>query len=99
MRPDCWLFTLMFSMALSVVPRKFVLSVPALPVTSHAPVAASASAVLGVIFFHDCPVLYQNEFVLISYTNSPCVLAIFILASLLMRGISNPLLNDLMSRI
>src|SRR5690349_19022237 len=68
--PDCWLLTRMFNATLSVVPRKFVPSVPALPVTFHEPVAVSASAG-AAMFFQAFPLLYQNELVLMSYTRRP----------------------------
>src|SRR6266700_6525557 len=97
MRPDSWLFTRMLSGTLSVVPRKLTLStVPLLPASSQASPAAS---VLVAILSQVVPVLYQNELLVVSYTSKPFVLGIDCRAVASIRGMSNPLLPDLISRI
>src|SRR5438874_11923159 len=86
----------MFNRALSIVPRKFTASsVPALPVVIHASLKARAAA----IFCQPVPVLYQKEFVVVSYTSNPLVLGMRRREPVLMRGMSNPLSADLISTI
>src|SRR5687767_9831372 len=98
MRPDAWLLTRMLNGTLSVVPRKLVPStVPAFPVSSHAPEALMLEE--EAILSHCLPVLYQNELVLISYTSNPCVGTMRCRASAVIRGMSNPLSGELISSI
>src|ERR1700752_5070432 len=80
----------------SCVPIKFTPSiVPKLPLSNHASAVANAT----FIFCQDSPVLYQKDFVVTSYTINPVVCGILILCAVVILGINNPLLEDLISTI
>src|SRR3954470_15287502 len=91
--PERKLFTRTLKGTKSVVPMKFASAKPAFPVVAQgAPTAAAAPTAM---FCQLSPLLNQKVLVFISYTSIPFVCGIFILWAVVIRGISNPLLEDL----
>src|SRR5947208_2328829 len=93
--PERSLPTRMFRGTLLIVPKKFTLStIPEFPVVSHASFEDTAAIVCQLF-----PLLYQKDFVSMSYTSNPFVCGINCRCEVVIRGINKPFVVDLISTI